>query len=565
MHALVPIIIVVIICIQIFFFVKNLIRMNQFSAIFSKEHSWRLRYNKETNLVDGVYGDGNVIFESIINSINKYLGNNSGSVIDFGLLKDAVDRHCDSVENDISTQTPIPLYCGLAGTMAGVIVGLWDLLMSDAIGILMGSPGTAIASAAVGAASGINSLLSGVAWAMLASIIGILLTTANSLLFKHCKLREESGKNSFLAWMQSELLPELPSDTSQALNNLVKNLNQFNNTFKENTSNLGNALHAVNQSYAIQADIIQAVHDMDVMKMAKANVRVLQELKECTDKLEDFNRYLEDIEGYTDAIHRFEAQFGEQADRLHILEEIRDFFRSHKSAIAKTTADADKTLQESLSTIKESTTENVNELRKQFVTQSEHFKGILEEEKEAFERFMTQMNAQFSAQMSRMPQLAKQLEEISSIPVRLDKLINKMESSNARLASDISRSLTQTTHSINDSLQSINDSLQHGISGESGSVGAPSTPVWIKYTIIISVAIIALSCIFNVVTYFFPLDKYFGSAYSPVVEIESDEITVVEDVSKRIQSDETEIFNVQPPSTEVNSIERNGTPMKMFV
>ena len=205
-------------------------------------------------LFRSIYGDGNKIFIGIITSINKYLGNNSGSVIDFGLLKDAVDRHCDSVENDIATQTPIPLYWGLAGTMAGVIMGLWDLLQSNAIMTLMSSGGGVIDNASQSAASGINSLLSGVAWAMLASICGILLTTVNSLLFKRCKLNEEDGKNSFFAWMQSELLPELPSDTSEALNNLVRNLNKFNNTFAQNTSNLGNTLNAVNQSYAIQAD-----------------------------------------------------------------------------------------------------------------------------------------------------------------------------------------------------------------------------------------------------------------------------------------------------------------------
>ena len=497
MHALVPIIIVVIICIQVFFFIKNLLRMNQFSKIFTNESSWRLRLDIETKFVNGISGEGNDIFKAIINSINKYLGNNTGSVIDFGLLKDAVDRHCDSVENDIATQTPIPLYWGLAGTMAGVILGLSDLLKSNAILTLMGSSGGVINIASQNAAEGINALLSGVAWAMLASIIGILLTTANSLLFKQCKLREENGKNSFLAWMQSELLPELPSDTSDALNKLVKNLNKFNDTFASNTSNLGSALNAVNESYAIQADIIKAVHDMDVMKMAKANVRVLQELKECTDKLEAFNEYLNDIEGYTTAIHRFEAQFGEQANRLHILEEIRDFFRRHKSEIAKTTADADKTLQESLSTIKESTTENVNELHNQFVTQSELFKGILEEEKEAFERFMTQMNAQFSAQMSRMPQLAKQLEEISSIPVRLDKLIDKIEKSNMRFASDISNSLKQTLQNVTVTPQTERE--------ESQIVAKVSMPQWMKWTALSAIVIIAAACIFNVVVYFFPI------------------------------------------------------------
>lgn len=47
--------------------------MNQFSKIFSEESSWSLRRNQQTNFVDGVYGAGNSIFESIKNSINKYL------------------------------------------------------------------------------------------------------------------------------------------------------------------------------------------------------------------------------------------------------------------------------------------------------------------------------------------------------------------------------------------------------------------------------------------------------------------------------------------------------------
>ena len=500
MHDIVPFIILAIICTQVFFFIKNLMRMGQFSKIFSEESSWRLRRNTETSLVDGVYGSGNSIFESIKNSINKYLGNNSGSVIDFGLLKDAIDRHCDSVENDIATQTPIPLYWGLAGTMAGVILGLWDLLDSNAILTLMGSGAGQIDANTQDAAKGIDALLSGVAWAMGASICGIILTTINSILFKQCKLKEENGKNSFLAWMQSELLPELPSDTSEALNNLVKNLNKFNNTFAQNTSNLGDALNAVNQSYAIQADIIKAVHEMDVMKMAKANVRVLQELKECTDKLEVFNEYLSDIEGYTDAIHRFEAQFGEQANRLHILEEIRDFFNRHKSEIARTTADADRTLQESLQNIKDSTSENVDELHSRFVEQSEQFKTILRQEKESFEEFMTQMKAQFSAQISHMPQMAKQLEEISAIPVRLDKLIDKVEKSNSKLASDISFALKQN-------LQSAKVNAQFGNAIEGQTLSDTSLPNWVTWTGLSALIIIAIACVFNVVIFFLPKEN----------------------------------------------------------
>lgn len=546
MHAAVPIIIICIICVQIFFFVKNLLRMQQFRDIFINPVSWQITRDSETRLVNGIDGQGNNIFRSIINSINKYLGYNTGSVIDFGLLKDAVDRHCDSVENDISTQTPIPLYWGLAGTMLGVIIGLWDLLASDSIKILMGSSGEDISAAGAQAASGVDALLSGVAWAMVASICGIVFTTTSSLLFKRCKLKEEEGKNSFLAWMQSELLPELPSDTSQALNNLVKNLNKFNNTFAQNTSNLGNALNAVNQSYAIQADIIKAVHDMDVMKMAKANVRVLQELKECTDKLEVFNEYLTDIKGYTETIHRFETLFNEQADRLHVLEEIRDFFMRHKSEIAKTTADADHILQESLDSIKESTASNVDELHARFVEQSEAFKAILKEEKESFEQISSQMKAQFSAQLDKMPQLSKQLEEISSIPVRLDKLIEKIEKSNTRLASDVSSALKEVTKGIK--------STPAIIGGVGGGGVIQTTPSWMKLTGLIGILIIALACIFNVVTYFFPKEEKIVPVET-VMETPSPETAPVEESKSSTPSEVQQ--NQENGNTVANTEQQN--------
>ena len=120
MSLLVPIIVAAIILLQIFFFVKNVLRMREYKEIFEEEYSWGIDHDSETKFVLGIHGQGNDIFESIKNSINKYLKHNSGSVIDFTLLKDAVDRHCDSVENDINTLTPTPLYCGLAGTMAGI-------------------------------------------------------------------------------------------------------------------------------------------------------------------------------------------------------------------------------------------------------------------------------------------------------------------------------------------------------------------------------------------------------------------------------------------------------------
>lgn len=485
MSLIVPIIVLIIVCLQVYFFVMNVYRMKEYKEIFGYESSWEIDHSSETGFVSGISGDGNKVFSSIKESISKYLGSNSGSIIDFHLLKDAVDRHCDAVENDINTLTPVPLYCGLAGTMAGVIIGLASLLKKEAIQALLL---TKEESQYKLVAEGVNDLLSGVGWAMLASIVGILLTTIASLLFKRYKLQGEFGKNTFLAWLQAKLLPELPSDTSDALSKLVKNLNKFNNTFAENTSNLGGALKNVNESYRIQADIIQTVHDMDVMKMAKANVNVLKELKECTDKLELFNKYLNDIHGYTDAINAFTTQFEVEANRLHVLEEIQQFFTRHKEEIIMDSADIDVALRDALRQLKESTGKNINDLNTIFVKQAEEFKNILREEKESFEKINEEINTKFSAQVSAFPMLESKLSEISEIPEKLSALIERMEKSNGMMYKSFVTTMGETKTTLATKIENMKLSAREVASNQS------STP---NRTLVICAIIIAIACVVN--------------------------------------------------------------------
>lgn len=486
----VPIIVIIIIILQIYFFSRNIKRMNEYSDIFDKPDSWGIVFNPATKFVLGISGKGNNVFTLIKTSINKYLGNNSGSVIDFQLLKDAVDRHCDSVENDVNTLTPIPLYCGLAGTMAGVIVGLSSLLSTGSITALLSSGSSDFGAAA----TGVNDLLSGVAWAMLASICGIIFTTLSSILFKARKIKGEAGKNSFLAWLQAKLLSELPSDTSDALNRLVKNLNSFNRTFADNTTQLRGALRDVNESYRIQGDIIKAVHDMDVMKMAKANVRVLEELKECTDKLEQFNQYLNDIHGYTDAIHTFTTQFERESYRLHVLEEIKAFFERHKGEIAKDTADCDSALQDALATLRNSASTNTIELNKTLTEQAEAFKQIIREERDSFVALSNDLNTKFETELGQIPMLQKRLSDISGIPAKLDILINKMENSNAKLATSVAVTMDKAAQKM---MKVSASKVQSGSSGIPANGSGFSK--WMRWTILLSAIIVALACLSNTV------------------------------------------------------------------
>ena len=439
MDIIVPVIIIGIVSLQIFFCLKNLQRMKEFKDIFKEADSWNILYDEESHFVSSIAGKGNETFQAIKFSINKYLRSHTGSVVDFNLLKDAVDRHCDSVEEDINTQTPVPLYCGLAGTMIGVIIGLSSLLYTNSITSLLGGNkaknNTEIVQQTKDseteadehisqAADGVNDLLTGVAWAMLASILGIGLTTANSLFFKKYKLEEESGKNDFYAWMQSQLLPELPSDTSDILQKLVSNLNRFNNVFSKNTKELGSTLSEVNRSYEIQADIIGYLQEMDIERVSAANILVLKELQGCTNELKEFQTYLKSVQGYTTSIQKFTELFNSESERLHILEDIKTVFQGNKDLIAKDLTSSQDLLKESMTQMRCVTEDSVEELRK-----------ALTNEMDNFDKLNKQLESKFTEQLEKMPKLYESLNSISKIPSKLEDLAQQLIKGNERTAS----------------------------------------------------------------------------------------------------------------------------------
>jgi hypothetical protein len=62
---------------------------------------------------------------SVVSSINKYLISNRGSISDFNIIRDMVDRNIEVVENRIQNKISLPLYIGLLGTMVSIVVGLF--------------------------------------------------------------------------------------------------------------------------------------------------------------------------------------------------------------------------------------------------------------------------------------------------------------------------------------------------------------------------------------------------------------------------------------------------------
>ena len=227
------IILLVITILQFDSFVKNNKAIKFLKDIFPKNaDKYSLNYDSETNLVSGIEANHkNQILQVIFKSINVYLSNNKGAVSDFNLIKDIVDRNCDSKEEEIHSQIPVPIYLGLAGTMIGILIGVGSLVFTGGLNDLINSTnGSGI--------EGIKGLLSGVSLAMISSITGIGFNMRGSRLAKEAKTEVENNKNTFLSWMQAELLPNISNDTSGAIVRMTSNLSNFNKTFSSNTKNL---------------------------------------------------------------------------------------------------------------------------------------------------------------------------------------------------------------------------------------------------------------------------------------------------------------------------------------
>lgn len=325
MEVVIILILFVITAFQVDSFIKNKREIDFFKEIFPEEdEDFFLYYKNETNVLSGIETQHkNQILQVIFKSINNYLSNNLGAVSDFHLIKDIVDRNCDSKEEEIHSQIPVPIYLGLAGTMTGILLGVGSLVFTGGLSDLINpTNGSGV--------DGIQSLLGGVALAMISSIIGIGFNIWGSKLAKEAKIKVEKNKNTFLSWMQAELLPNISNDTSGALVRMTDNLSKFNITFSENTRNLGDTFSKVNDSYKDQASLMRAIQELNITEIATANIDVYDKLKNSTDEIEVFAKYLQKTNEYLTIIHELSQNLGDYEKRTRVIEDAGRFFQRNE-------------------------------------------------------------------------------------------------------------------------------------------------------------------------------------------------------------------------------------------
>jgi hypothetical protein len=246
---------------------------------------WQKSMNKVNLTLLEVEGSNNQIMAKIVTSINTYLIRNKGAVADFNLLRDIIQRNLDMVEEEISMTMPIPIYLGLMGTMAGIILGLFALPDIGSEAFLQGN--------------GINNLIGGVKIAMIASFTGLLFTVSNSgWLFKGAKSYVEQCKNDFFTFLQTELLPVLTESVNAGIIGLNRSIERFGVSFNENVGKLDALMNKNYDSLMAQQSAVESFQKLDISRIANFNVKVLSEIKQSVDALERLGYALKNVDSF---------------------------------------------------------------------------------------------------------------------------------------------------------------------------------------------------------------------------------------------------------------------------
>lgn len=257
--------------------------------------------------VDGHFGkseisevDGNVIsghialiqvednqdfVSRLIFTLNTYLVKNKGAAADFHLIKDLVERNVDLEEQEIEVMTPIPLYLGLGGTMFGIIIGLFG--MPEVSGQLTDAT-----------EQGIDALFQGVKVAMIASLSGLILTTISSWLFRETKTKIEIRKNGFYTFIQSQLLPVLSKSVQSSTLGLKEDFVRFNDKFHANIDKLNSLVGQNFTAFEMQNKTLEKLENIDLNKLAMANVMTFQHLQESMNNLQSLGNYISSMDGF---------------------------------------------------------------------------------------------------------------------------------------------------------------------------------------------------------------------------------------------------------------------------
>lgn len=231
------------------------------------------------------------IYQKISTTINSYIIRSRNKALDFNMIQDIVDRQLHTLEDQIRPMVSLPLYLGLMTTMIGIIIGLFSMPN------LATTMTNDFATNDVLLNQGITSLIGGVKIAMIASLVGLAMTTyLSTWTFRRAQQHVEQTKDDFYTFVQLELLPIINQSLPATISSLQDNLVKFNAGFRDNLASLSEVFGKNTEAIKAQKELFEALDREKIIAVSEHNVKVLQQLQQSTQRIEQLNLYFAQLD-----------------------------------------------------------------------------------------------------------------------------------------------------------------------------------------------------------------------------------------------------------------------------
>ena len=451
------VIVAIIVILQFYYFGANVRKRKQLKSIFPDDidtHLTAVQNDEGVTQIAIDSADNELLTDEIVDPINSYLDKNKGAT-DYHIIKDLTDRACDKVQDEVDSYNPVPLYLGLCGTMLGIIMGIFFLWLSGGLDSLLASNiikegmdaaaiNAAEEAARTSASNGIQHLLGGVAIAMFASLCGVVLTVIGTHQTKDAVASNEAGRNKFLSWIQTNLLPRMSGDVVSTLGVFYTNLNRFNNTFSQNSRELKSAFEQIQKAYRGQAEYTKELNKLDIAKAQLA----FSALGNATEKINDLNAFLEGSSQYLASVVALTDRLDTADARTKAIERMGQFFESEieqistrKALLSEAVGKIDLNLKNSIEGLKDTSDTEVAKFQGHLNKLYLAFQKAVEDQQDLLEKKLTESSL-YMEQFKRLETIEGQLASLltgEQFTEKEDSQIAKLDTQIAKLETQIGK------------------------------------------------------------------------------------------------------------------------------
>lgn len=412
------------------------------------------------------------LLRDVIKTINNYLKKNKGGAADFHLIKDIVERHTDSIDEEINHKLPVPIYLGLMGTVLGIIIGLYSLSFEY-------NPATNALNGELFVNS-VDGLITGVKQAMICSFVGLGLTTLlSSWRYMGAKSKLEAQKNAFYDFIQTRLLPQMTKDAASTILALQSNLETFNTSFEENIKGFGGIMDDIHTAFDSQVALQKELKKMDLTQVANLNANVLVQLRNSMTEFEKFTQYLGQMNTFVRSTAKLTDSINDQLQRTEavetianamqdniqknqfVMEKLRAFLErvNEHEAVVTAAGEIDSAMAQAIEELKTHAQEQINSIRTYTTEATEDLHDLVTSER---------------GHLRSLDKLGK-LDELD----KLVSAITSMKDENRNVNAALEKNIETLAHAVVD-----NTKAQRGESG---------MPSWLKIACIV---LFAVTCVF---------------------------------------------------------------------